>query len=121
MASRPLLYLRFKKLPDGTWLAMLTVPGRHEAPKSHAAVTTTARGHTKAAALTRAGALADSIMNDPIVSAIIPPQAKVAVAVARNLGRLAQEGMPAVEHAMTSIAGEGKKRLLSALSSINPF
>jgi hypothetical protein len=111
-ASKPLAVVNLKR--DGAaWVATITVPG-----DAATMFSTSAKAHTKAAALTRAGALADQVLNNPVLSAVIPPQAVVAVKLARRMGSLAKLGQHgALKSLWGSVTGSGKARLVKALGA----
>lgn len=109
-AERKLVSIQFRRDGEG-WIAIVSVPG------AAANITAAAAGGTKAHALTRAGALAESILKDPIVSAIIPPQALVAVHTARKLGQAAKAGGNVLKGIWGTLHGPGKQRLAKALTA----
>lgn len=78
-------------------------------------ITCGAVGDTKADALHRASLLAERIASDPVLSALMPPQAKAAIAAAKALGGAAARGLPALRSIWGKLRGKGKKRLAAAL------
>lgn len=58
----------------GNWEGVVFLP---VGLKGAAAVT--AKGKTKAEALSRAGQLADKVLNDPVIQAALPPQAQALI------------------------------------------
>jgi hypothetical protein len=72
-------------------------------------------GEDKADALMKAAAMADRIASDPVISALLPPQAKLAILAAKKLGAAAQAGAPILKALWRSIKGPGKKRLATVL------
>ena len=104
---------RVRKDPNGDgYLATLEVP---TGPVTTTAVT--GKGASKAAAVGRAAGLAGKILNaatkDPIVSALLPPGALPALAVAGKLAKYAKAGKAGAY--LKKLRGPGAKRLLSAL------
>lgn len=112
--TRTFATVQFRKDGDG-WIATVIVP----ADMPGLAVTTHAKGNTKAAALTRAGALADSVLQNPLLAAVMPPQAVIAVKLARKLGTLAKLGKGgALKSLWGSVKGAGKQRMATALAKV---
>jgi hypothetical protein len=72
-------------------------------------------GDSRADALARASAIASRIMEDPVMSALIPPQARTAIVAAKGLAAAAKRGVPTLRHFWRRIKGPGKKRLARAL------
>lgn len=68
-----------------------------------------------ATALTQAANLADTLLQDPLLSAVVPPQAKLAIAATRHLAEAAQVGGGLLRSLWKSIKGPGKRRLAKAL------
>lgn len=79
-------------------------------PVSAAPVKVSTRGRSKQQALQRAAAAANSIVSNPLLSAVLPPGTGVAV---KAITSLATD--PA---AITRFAGPGAKRLVKALGKI---
>ena len=77
-------------------------------------------GDSGADALLKAGAVVDRIMSDPVMQAILPPQAVVAVKTAKQLASAAKQGGKALRSLWGKIRGKGKKRLAKALAKSTP-
>ena len=89
--------------------------GEVEVPAGDTEVVARATGPDGAAALDRAAAIAQNIMNDPVMSALIPPEAHAAVASAQILARAASAGAGVLESIWHRLKGPGKKRLAKVL------
>lgn len=102
--------IHFKLSPDGKngWLATLVVP---QGPVAAASIT--AKGNTKASAVSRAAGLAQQVISNPIVSALLPPGAGPALKVAGKLASAVKSG--AAGKYLKKLKGPGAKRLLKAL------
>lgn len=72
----------------------------------------------KAQALQAAAAIADRIMRDPVLSAVIPPQAFAAVATAKALGSAASKGSRQLRRLWRRLRGPGSRRLAAALREV---
>jgi hypothetical protein len=72
-------------------------------------------GDTRADALKNAALVAERIANDPVLSALMPPQAMAAIKAAKGLASAAQQGSHVLKHFWHSLHGPGKKRLAKAL------
>ena len=68
-------------------------------------------------AVRRAGAVAQRITNDPMLRAMLPPGAGLAIEAAQKLARAADRGEPALRAAMREIKGPGAKRLAKVLQA----
>ena len=68
-----------------------------------------AKGKSKAEALSRAAALADSISANPILAAVLPPQAALALKATKALAKSAAAGQ--LVSAAKTFVGPGMKRL----------
>lgn len=66
-------------------------------------------------AMRRAARVARLIVDDPIVQALLPPQAQVAIKAAQVLSKAAKEGR--LDEAIARFRGPGVKRLLRALAA----
>jgi hypothetical protein len=84
-------------------------------PGTSAVAEVGALGEDKADALARASSLAHRIATDPVMSALMPPQARAAVMAARGLAAAAKRGLPTLKHFWGRLQGPGKKRLARAL------
>ena len=86
-------------------------------PHAPGRVTVAAVGEDKADALGKAALIAERIANDPIMSALMPPQARAAIVVAKGLAASAKRGSKYVKHFWRKLRGPGKKRLAKVLHS----
>lgn len=78
-------------------------------------VSAIAVGETKAEALGKAALLAERIANDPVMSALIPPQATAAIATAKTLAAAARRGPATVRRVWRGLRGRGKRKLAQVL------
>lgn len=76
-------------------------------------VVTKARGDTRAEAISRAAVLAQNALDNPVIKAVMPPQARIAFEVAKRLGLAQKSGTLAV--AASKVVGPGAKRLAKVL------
>lgn len=102
---------RFRDLGNGQCLGaidvrMPSVPGR---------VTAYSVGDSKADALARAALVAERITSDPVMQALMPPQALEAIRAAKGLAVAAKRGPRVLRALWGRIHGPGKKRLAQAL------
>ncbi len=107
--------VRIKKHGRG-YLGTITVP-TYLAGERLGAVTTAGVGWFPADALAAAAHVAERIADDPIVKAIMPPQATAAIAVVKALSQAAQQGPKALQQTYDQVKGPGKARLANALKS----
>jgi hypothetical protein len=100
---------RFKDTPNGCVGAIdidTAAPGR---------VTVAAIGDDRADALAKASLIAEHIAQDPILSALMPPQALVAIKAAKGLSAAAKRGTRTLKRFWGRLRGPGKRRLAAAL------
>lgn len=71
---------------------------------------------SKAEALARAAAMAEELFKNPIVQAIIPPQAQSAVRSAKLLAAASRGGYKKLRSLWRRLKGPGKKRIAKALA-----
>lgn len=93
------------------------VIGALEIPTDIGSLTIATVGGTKADALMRAGTIAQRIAEDPVMSALIPPQAHTAIVAAKALSVAAKRGPKALKSLWGKLKGAGKKRLAEALQA----
>lgn len=93
------------------------VIGALDLPTDVGSLSVRAVGDSKADALVRAAAIADRIAQDPVMSALLPPQATAAIAASKALGVAAKRGLPHLKKVWRSLRGEGKKRLAAVLAT----
>lgn len=72
-------------------------------------------GDDRADALGRAALIAERIASDPVMRALMPPQAIVAIKAAKGLSAAAKRGSHVLRHFWGQLRGPGKKRLASVL------
>lgn len=72
-------------------------------------------GDSKADALIRAAAVAERISQDPVMRALLPPQATAAIKASKALGVAAKAGAPHLKRLWRQLRGEGKRRLAAVL------
>lgn len=84
-------------------------------PGSPGRMTVAAIGEDKADALHKAAAIAERITNDPIISALMPPQAKAAILAAKGLGIAAKRGSHVLRGLLHHLRGPGAVRLAKVL------
>jgi len=84
-------------------------------PGGGAGATVAGVGDDRAEALARAASIAHRIATDPVMSALMPPQAQAAIVAARGLAAAAKRGLPVLKSFWRRIKGPGKKRLARAL------
>lgn len=102
---------RFRfKVQGGYVIGMLTLPTDVGAVHVH-----TLAG-TKADALMRAATIAQRISEDPVMAALMPPQATAAISAAKALSVAARQGPKSLKRLWGRIKGPGKKRLAEALA-----
>ena len=85
-------------------------------PTDVGAVQVATLGGTKADALMRAATIAQRISEDPVMAALMPPQAQAAIAAAKALSAAARKGPRALKGLWGKIKGPGKRRLAEALA-----
>ena len=106
-----------KPIPGGGWAGMLEIPlDPAGAVAGGGRVVAVAKGANKAEALTKAGAIADKIMENPVVAALMPPQAALAVKAIKVLSKSAAAGKLA--DAAKKFTGPAMGRLKKALGGI---
>lgn len=97
---------RAKRVPDG-WEGTITLPSTGGA----ASATVTAKGPTKSSAMSRATGLAQQVMSSPIVKALIPPQAMLAVKAAGALAKVGPKIASVASKVLKSKALRGLAKL----------
>lgn len=89
--------------------------GSIDCPTSAGRVITHGIGDSRADALLKASAIAERIASDPVMSALMPPQAQAAIAAAKTLASAAKSGRKTLRRVWGRIRGPGKQRLAQAL------
>lgn len=87
-------------------MPMSSLPGRVKA---------IALGDSRVDALTNAALVAERIANDPVMQALMPPQAIAAIAAAKGLASAAHQGSDVLKSFWGKLHGPGKKRLAKVL------
>ena len=111
--------IRWQLRPDGKggYVGTIELPLMPSAPGASPAVATiTAQAGTAATALGKAAELAKKIQDSPVLSALLPPQAAIALKAASALSKSAAVGKLA--ETARKFTGPGMKRLSSALGRI---
>ena len=102
---------RFRFKVKGGW-----VVGSLRIPTDIGAVNVQAVGGSKAEALMRAATVAQRISEDPVMRALMPPQAQAAIVAAKALSVAAKHGAPQLKKLWKRLKGPGKKRLAAVLA-----
>lgn len=89
--------------------------GALDIPTHVGRLTVAAVGDDRADALAKAALIAERIASDPILRAIMPPQAAAAIKAAKGLAAAAKRGTRTLRHFWSRIRGPGKRRLAEAL------
>jgi hypothetical protein len=74
---------------------------------------TKATGETPAQAMVKAAGIAQKVAENPVISALLPPQAKLALQATMLIGQSAAAGKAA--NAIAKFSGPGVSRLMRAL------
>lgn len=107
---------RVYRTPDGTCIGEIGIPRDDDDDD----VVVRAEGPDGAAALMHAANLADTLLQDPLLAAVIPPQATMAIAATRHLAEAASAGGGLLRSLWRSIKGPGKRRLAKAIMRTTP-
>lgn len=112
------MQIKWRLAPDGRggWIGVIDVGIDPRAMSGGGVVRSIARGPDKATALAKAAALADNIVENPILAAILPPQAGLAVKAVKALSKSAMAGK--LEDAVKGFTGPAVKRLGKVLGGI---
>ena len=102
---------QLRRSGDG-WTGVIDVP----IDGAGAVARVVARGPDKAQALAKAASIADQITSNPVLAAVLPPQAAIALKATKALAKSAAVGKLA--DAARSLAGPGVKRLSKALGGL---
>lgn len=109
MASDRDIHWRLRKAGPDLWEGEIIFGSA----ASGAKMSVKALGPTQQTALAKAGGLAEQVIANPLVSAILPPQATLAIKAASMIGKSAAAGEAA--KALGKFAGPGVNRLMKAL------
>lgn len=103
--------VKWKLAPDGRggWAGVIDIPLHPGAVYGGGRVVAMAKGGDRAEALGKAAAIAKKIAENPIVAAILPPQAGVAIKAISVMSKAAKAGH--LDDAIKKFAGPGLKRL----------
>lgn len=71
-------------------------------------VSAVAVGDTKADAIARASQVAERIASDPVIRALVPPQARAAIAVTKGLASAARRGLPTLRRVWRTLSPKSK-------------
>jgi len=107
--------VRFRRVGDD-YVGHMTI----HAPEVGSVITVAGWGGSMASALKRAASVAQRISNDPVMSALIPPQARLAIMAAKKLAGAAKRGKPQLKAALSQFGGPGAKRLAAVLAASGP-
>lgn len=89
--------------------------GALDIPTREGRVTVAVVGDSRADALGRAALIAERIASDPVMSALMPPQALAAIKAAKGLASAAKRGTRTLRRFWGHLHGPGKRRLAAAL------
>jgi len=101
---------RFQTTRNGSCIGAIEVPTAVPGTVIAACV-----GDDKADALAKAAALAERIAADPVMSAMMPPEAMPAIKAAKLLAGAAKRGSRTLRAVWRSLRGPGKRRLAKVL------
>jgi uncharacterized protein (DUF1778 family) len=102
-----------RRIGYGSYIGEVDVPVGDD---TEARITVKAEGDSKAEAIANAAHLAEKIVNDPLVQAVMPPQALAAIKGAKLLALAGRRGLPALGRLWGSIRGSNKRKLALALA-----
>lgn len=103
------MQVKFRKSQSGC-IGAIHVPTTEDGTIVIAAV-----GDDKADALVKAALIAERVASDPVLRALMPPQAQAAIMAAKGLGVAAQHGSQAIRSLFHRLRGPGKQRLATVL------
>lgn len=84
-------------------------------PTQVGALNVSAVGDDRADALAKAALIAERIVNDPVMRALMPPQAAAAIKAAKGLAAAAKRGTRTLRGFWRRLRGPGKRRLAAVL------
>ena len=99
---------RFRTV-NGATVGSLTFPTKAGGISVHAV------GDDRADALAKASLIAERIVNDPVMRALMPPQAEAAIKAAKGLAAAAKRGTKTLRRVWGMLRGPGKRRLAAVL------
>lgn len=97
---------RVKRVADG-WEGTIVLPSAGGA----ASAIVTAKGPSKSSAMSRATGLAQEVLSSPIVKALIPPQAQLAINAAKALAKVGPKIASVASKVLKSKALRGLAKL----------
>lgn len=84
-------------------------------PTQVGSLSVSAVGDDRADALAKAALVAERIINDPVMRALMPPQAAAAIKAAKGLAAAAKRGTRTLRRVWGMLRGPGKRRLAAVL------
>ena len=84
-------------------------------PMQVGSLSVSAVGDDRADALAKAALVAERIVNDPVMRALMPPQAAAAIKAAKGLAAAAKRGTRTLRRVWGMLRGPGKRRLAAVL------
>lgn len=84
-------------------------------PTQVGSLSVSAVGDDRADALAKAALVAERIVNDPVMRALMPPQAAAAIKAAKGLAAAAKRGTRTLRRVWGMLRGPGKRRLAAVL------
>lgn len=108
--------VRTRRIGPNAYVGSLTIG----IPDSPGYVQVAGIGSSLSSALRKAASIAAHVANDPVMSSLLPPQARAGIEAARVLAKAAERGKPALRAAMAGYSGPGKARLAKALAKAAP-
>lgn len=108
--------VRVKRATGGGYVGSLSIG----VPHTPGVIVVSGWSDSVASALKKAASVAKRITDDPIMSALIPPQAKAGIAAAKALAKAAEHGKAQLQRTMSEFGGPGKQRLAQALAKARP-
>lgn len=95
---------RIQRHNSGGYVGAIELPFRDRP----AFVSAVAVGDTKADAIAKAAQVAERIASDPVIRALVPPQARAAIAVTKGLASAARRGLPTLRRVWGSLSPKSK-------------
>lgn len=103
--------LELRQGRDGVWRAEVRLPSG-----TGTAVRAAASSARKATAAAEAAALAERVMDNPLIAAAMPPQAKLAVKALQRIAKAA--GSREARAVYRTLTGPGARRVFRALAKV---
>jgi len=105
--------VRCRRIGYGSYVGEIDVPLGDD---TEARISVKAQGESKAEALHRAARLADQIVNDPLVQAVLPPQAKAAIQATKVLAAAGRQGLNKLGRLWHRLGHKNKQKLALMLA-----